>query len=160
MDGLTFNAQFVLYSILAGLAGAAAMTLVLGLFGKVGWTRANLVVALGQLFSQNRNTALLIGATIHAVAGAIFAMVYTLIFALFHLQTATAIIFVGLGVGWAHGIVASLIFVVSTVLGNPEGEMKKVQFAGGPAYMVSHMVFGFVVGVVIGISPLLTTPGT
>jgi hypothetical protein len=155
MDG-SFNAQFVFYSILAGLVGAFGMTLVLGLFGKVGWTRANLVVALGTLFSRNRNSALMIGATVHGIAGIVFAMIYTSIFALFNLSTATAILFVGLGLGWAHGIVASLIFVVSTVLGNPEGELKKVQFSGGPAYMLAHMVYGLLVGLVIGISPLLT----
>ncbi len=50
----------------------------------------------------------------------------------------------------------SLIFVVSAVLSNPEGELKKVQFAGGPAYLVAHMIYGILVGVVIALSPLLT----
>lgn len=156
MDGASFNAQFVLYSILAGLVGAGGMTLVLGFFGQVGWTRANLVVALGYLFSRDRKPAIALGATIHGVAGVVFAMIYTTIFLFFDLSTAPAIIFMGLGLGWAHGIVMSLIFVVSAVLGEPEGEMKKVQFAGGPAYMVAHIVYGFLVGVVIGLSPLLS----
>lgn len=156
MDGFSFNAQFVLYSVLAGLIGAAGMTLVLGLFGKVGWTRANLVVALGYLFSRNRKPALAIGSAVHAVAGIVFAMLYTTVFMLFNLTSAVSILFLGLGIGWAHGIVMSLIFVVSAVLGEPSGEMKKVEFSGGPAYMVSHMVYGFLVGLVIGLSPLLT----
>lgn len=133
------------------------MTIVLGLFGKVGWTRANLVVALGFLFTRQKQPAIVIGGIIHAIAGILFAMLYTTIFMLLGFETAVSILFMGLGLGWAHGLVMSLIFVVSAVLSNPEGELKKVQFAGGPAYMVSHMVYGFLVGLVVGLSPLLTS---
>lgn len=153
---MSFNAQFVLYSALAGIVGAIGMSLILGLFGKVGWTRVNLVVAIGHLFVRPTGQAILVGGLVHCVAGIVFAMIYTNIFLLFNLSTFTAIFFVGLGLGWWHGVVASLIFVVSTVLYNPEGELRKVQFAGGPAYFVAHMVYGALVGLVIGLSPLLT----
>lgn len=153
---LSFNALYVLYSSLAGIVGAIGMSLILGLFGRVGWTRANLVVALGHLFVRANRAAIVVGGLIHCLAGIVFALIYVAIFMLFDLTTFTAILFVGLGFGWAHGIVASLIFVVATVISNPEGELRKVQFAGGPAYFIAHMVYGFLVGLVIGLSPLLT----
>lgn len=153
----SFNTQFVLYSALAGVIGALGMTVILSLFGRVGWTRANLVVALGHLFGIRRNRqAILVGGLLHCLAGIVFALFYTTIFLLFGLEAGVAILFAGLGLGWFHGIVVSLIFVVSTVIYNPEGELRKVQFAGGPAYLVAHMVFGFLVGLVIAVSPLLT----
>lgn len=152
---VSFNVQFILYSALAGVIGALGMTLILSLFGRVGWTRANLVVALGHLFVRPQKQAILVGGLVHCIAGIVFAMLYTMIFLMLGLETSAAIIFVGLGIGWAHGIVMSLIFVVSTVLSNPDGEFKKVQFAGGPAYFVAHMIYGFLVGVVIAVSPLL-----
>ncbi len=155
---LSFNVQFVLYSTLAGVIGALGMVFILSLFGRVGWTRANLVVALGHLFVRSGKNAVLAGTFVHCVAGIVFAMIYTTIFLIFGLSHPAAIIFVGLGLGWFHGIVMSLIFVVTTVLSNPEGDLQKVQFAGGPAYLVAHLVYGLLVGAVIAVSPLLTAP--
>lgn len=159
---LSFNVQFVLYSALAGVIGALGMTFILSLFGRVGWTRANLVVALGHLFVHHHvhhhRRAIVVGSLVHCIAGVVFAMIYATIFLLFGLSTPAAIIFVGLGIGWWHGVMMSLIFVVATVLSNPEGEMRKVQFSGGPAYLVAHMIYGLLVGIVIAVSPLLTGP--
>lgn len=153
---LSFNTQFVFYSALAGVIGALGMTLILSLFGRVGWTRVNLVVALGHLFVRPRKQAILVGSLVQCLAGIVFAMLYTMVFLLFDLSSGFAILFVGLGIGWFHGIVISLIFVVAIVIYNPDGELRKVEFAGGPAYLISHMAYGFLVGLVIGISPLLT----
>lgn len=153
-EELSFNALFVLYSSLAGIVGAVGMILVLGFFGRVGWTRVNLVVALGHLFVRPRGQAILVGGLIHCLAGIVFAMIYNSIFMFFGLESLAAIFFVGVGIGWWHGVVASMIFVVSTVIYNPDGEMRKVQFAGGPAYFVAHIVYGALVGLVIGLSPL------
>lgn len=155
-EQLSFNAQFVFYSSLAGVIGALAMTFILSLFSRVGWTRANLVVALGDLFVRDGKNAVIVGCLVHCLGGVVFAMMYATVFMFLDLHTFVLLLAAGHLLGWGHGIVMSLIFVAGTAIYNPVGDLRKVQFAGGPAYFVAHMVYGTLVGLVIGLSPLLT----
>ncbi len=157
MDGLSFNSQFVLYATLAGLIGAAGMTIVIAIVGKAGWTRANLIMALGYLFSDKRGTAFMMGFVVHLIAGIVFAMIYAALFLLIGLETPVLVIAGGAVLGFLHGVVASLIFVVGAVLGDGGDEIKKVKFSGGPTYLVAHVIYGFLVGVILALSPLFTT---
>src|SRR5690606_6557999 len=111
---------------------------VLAIVGRAGWTRANLIMALGQLFSRNRSTALFLGLVVHAIAGIVFAMIYCSAILLIGIENRVLVIVAGIILGHLHGVVASLIFVVGAVLGDTEGEIKKVQFSGGPTYFVAH----------------------
>lgn len=155
----SFNVQFILYATLAGVIGAIGMTLVLNFFGKAGWTRANLVSLLGRLLTgSGGKQAHAVGILVHCLAGIIFAMIYTTVFVLFGLERPGMIILTGLVGGFIHGVFGSLIFVVFAVLSEPEGDLRKVQFSGGPAYLLSHVVYGILVGIVLALSPLLTSP--
>lgn len=156
MDGeVVFGMQFVLVSAVAGLIGAAGMAAVLFLFSRKGWTRVNLVVALGSVVTRKSRNALGVGAAIHAVAGVLFAMVYTMIFAFFGLDFPLSILFVGLFLGFLHGVVMSLIIVVTLVLSEGDGEFKKVEFSSGPVHLLGHILYGLLVGAVVGFSGLL-----
>lgn len=154
-SGVAFGFQFVLVAAVAGLIGAAGMAAVLFLFSRKGWTRANLIVALGSVVTRKSQNAFGVGITLHAVAGIVFAMVYTIIFAFFGLDHPLAILFVGLFLGFLHGIVMSLIIVVTLVLSEGDGEFKKVEFSAGPVHLIGHIVYGLLVGAVVGLSGLL-----
>lgn len=152
---LSFNIVFVIYSTLAGVIGALGMILILNLFSQFGWTRSNIIKALGSLFGRPPKQALTLGIIFHFIAGIIFAMVYSTILLLTDIHHPAVIIVVATIIGFIHGVIASLIFVAGAVLSNPEKEIKKVQFSGGPVYFFAHLVYGLLVGVVLAISPLL-----
>jgi len=152
---LSFNVVFVIYSTLAGIIGALGMIFVINLFSRFAWTRVNIIKALGSLFGRPPKQSLTLGIIFHLIAGMIFAMFYSTILLITDVQHPAITIIVTTILGFLHGIVASLIFVVGAVLSDPEGEIRKVQFSGGPVYFFAHIIYGFLVGVVLAISPLL-----
>lgn len=160
MDGITFDAQFTLISIIAGLVGAVGMMLMLGTVGKAGWTRVNLITALGHLFSKHRRTAITLGTLAHLIVGVIFAILYALVIQVMGFNTPLLILAAATVMGLGHGVVASLIFVVGAEIGNADGqgEIKKAEFSGGLTYFIVHIVYGFLVGAILAIPALLGNP--
>ena len=150
----TMIVSFLLTSLVAGLLGGIAMEGVLWLLGRGGWAKADMIVALGSMFTKSRATAWRVGAMLHIVSAIGFAMAYTL---LIHSLGFTRMPFsaaLGAGVGFLHGLIVSLGLVWIVAEQHPLEEFNEAGMAIGLSHILGHVVYGAVVGFVVGISPL------
>lgn len=145
---------YVLTALTAGVCGGAAMEGVLWLIGRGGWARADMLVALGSLVTRTRANAWRVGAVLHLVSAIGFAMGYTLLLLWLGFTRMPVAMMLGLGLGIAHGLIVSLMLVWVVAERHPLEEFNEASLAIGLAHLVAHVVFGGVVGLVIGVSPL------
>jgi hypothetical protein len=145
---------FMLTALIGGLLGGMAMEGVLWIIGRGGWAKADMIVALGSMFTKSRETAWRVGAMLHFVSAVAFAIGYTL---LLHALGATEMPWsgaLGAGVGFLHGLIVSLGLVWVVAEQHPLAEFNEAGLAIGLSHIVGHVAFGAVVGLVVGISPL------
>jgi ABC-type polysaccharide/polyol phosphate export permease len=84
-------------ALAGGLVGTVVLTSGLRIAQEVGWTRMDLPLLLGTVFTDNRTRASVLGYIVHFVNGLLFALVYYAIF--------RAVGHAGWGFGAALGIV-------------------------------------------------------
>jgi uncharacterized membrane protein YagU involved in acid resistance len=145
---------FILTTLVAGVLGGLAMEGALWLIGRVGWAKADMILALGSMFTKSRDSAWRVGAILHIISAIGFAIVYTL---LMHALGATEMPWsaaLGVGVGFFHGLVVSLGLVWVVAEQHPLEEFNDAGLAIGLSHIVGHVVYGAVVGLVVAIAPL------
>ena len=145
-------------AIIAGLAGTAAMTLLMYVAPLLGMPKMDIMRMLGSMFTSARGVAtgqgtvsgsdqaltLGLGSMIHLMMGAVFGLIYALLWSL-GIGSATWIW--GLIFGALHGVMAiGMMPLMMRMHPNPP------QMAGGPLVMagqlMGHMVYGLVVALV------------
>jgi hypothetical protein len=145
---------FILTALIAGVLGGLAMEGVLWLIGRAGWAKADMIIALGSMFTKSRDSAWRVGALLHLVSAIGFAILYTL---LMHSLGATEMPWsaaLGVGVGFFHGLIVSLCLVWVVAEQHPLEEFNEAGLAIGLSHIVGHVVYGAVVGLVVAIAPL------
>lgn len=145
---------FLLTAIVAGVLGGLAMEGVLWIVGRGGWAKADMIVALGSLFTKTRDNAWRVGATIHTFSAIAFAMIYALIMVALHTTGMPMAMMLGAGIGFAHGLIVSLGLVWVVAEQHPLEEFNDAGLAIGLSHIVGHVVYGAVVGFVVGVAPL------
>jgi hypothetical protein len=146
--------SFLATALVAGLLGGIAMEGVLWLIGRGGWAKADMIVALGSLFTKSRETGWRVGAMLHGAAAIGFAVAYTLLLVALDYTAMPFSAVVGAGVGFAHGLVVSLGLVWVVAEQHPLEEFNDAGLAIGLSHIVGHVVYGAVVGFVVGVAPL------
>ncbi len=143
----------ILSSLLAGFLGAAAMDFFLLLASKDTHPHVDMTEALGSLITGKLEGANVIGRFIHLASGAAFGLAYGLIMVAAQATTLPYSIFLGLGLGLFHGIFTSycLMFVVAER--HPIEKYRNATFQTGALHLIGHIVYGGVVGLVVGILP-------
>src|SRR5215207_7157437 len=145
---------FLLTALVGGLLGGIAMEAVLWVIGRGGWAKADMIVALGSLFTKSRDTAWRVGALLHVGSAIVFAIGYTLLMhALGYTQMPWSAA-LGAGVGFLHGLIVSLGLVWVVAEQHPLEEFNEAGLAIGLSHIVGHVAFGAVVGLVVGMSPM------
>ncbi len=152
MDPISLILQFLIFTLLAGLIAAAAMDGAMCLISRTGFTNGTMTTALGSLFTRSMETANVVGWFIHGVSGVLFAMIYTLLFMAFGLENGLACLAAGLGIGFLHGIVVSIMLVMVVSEHHPIEHFRNAGMQVGLAHLAGHLAYGAVVGAVIGIS--------
>lgn len=147
-------ASFLLTALIAGLLGGIVMECVLWVIGKGGWAKADMIVALGSMFTRSRESAWRVGAMLHLGSAIVFALAYTLL--MYHLGYTRMPYSAALGggVGFLHGLIVSLGLVWVVAEQHPLEEFSEAGLAIGLSHIVGHVAFGLMVGLVVGISPL------
>lgn len=151
---LTEIVRFLLTALFAGVLAGIAMEIVLWVVGTAGWAKADMIVALGSLFTQSRATAWRVGAILHASAAIAFAVLYTLLLLKLGYTSMPQSMMLGAGVGFIHGLLVSLALVWVVAEQHPLEEFNEAGLAIGLSHILGHVVYGAVVGVVVGISPI------
>ena len=104
--------RLILIPIIAGFLATAGITAVLWMINRTGWTNADMVRAVGSLFTRSPKYATRVGFLMHFTAGIIISGVYLHVLSLLNLPNVWALIFVGSVIGFVHGFVFSFIMVI------------------------------------------------
>ena len=142
----------VILTILAGLIGTGGMTLVMWLISKSGMANADMVRAIGSLFSRSLDESLAPGLIIHFIIGGLIAFIYVILISLFHPTSVAATIGTGAMIGVFHGVAFSFLLVVAVAEHHPLEHFRNAGLEVALAHLVGHVVYGLLIGTVIGIA--------
>jgi len=154
MDPVQVITTYVFFSVIAGIAGAIAMTAVMTLIDRAHPVRRNMIVAVGSLLTRSTANAGLVGVLLHAIAAIGSGLVYTLLLMALNLSSWPAGLFGGLGLGAFHGMVVSLGLVWVIADQHPLEEYRETGPAVFLEHLAGHVAYGGVVGTIIALSPL------
>ena len=155
MDLAMYLVKYLCTALVAGAAGGLAMEGAMWLIAKAGLARGDMILALGSLLTKSRDHAYRVGLIVHATAAIGFAFVYTLLLITLGYTDMPQSLMLGLGAGIFHGIIVSLMLVWVVSDHHPLEEFKEADLLVGLSHFAGHVAYGAVVGVVVGLSPLL-----
>jgi len=152
MENLYLVLHFLFVGIMAGVLGTSGMTFAMHLITKTGLTNADMVRAIGSIFTRSLESSTMVGFFVHYTAGIAFALAYIIIFNVFGVVGFLTVTIAGMILGFIHGFVVSFLLVVSVAEHHPLEEFRKAGFSVAAAHIVGHIVYGILVGAVVGIS--------
>jgi hypothetical protein len=151
----------ILGALAGGLVGTVVLTTGSRLAQELGWTRMDIPLLLGTIFSSERGRATAIGYAIHFANGLLFSLAYGLVFE----ATDQAGWFFGLLLGAVHGAFAGgallnvLLPVVHPRMGKPWTDVRSTPLLEPPGFLLSnygratlvatfvlHLAYGAIVG--------------
>ncbi len=148
----------IIGAIVAGIAGTLVMSMIMIMAPRMGMPRMDIVGLLGTMFSKKGSTAL--GWVMHLMNGAIFAILYGLLWAA---GAGSATWIWGLAFGAVHWLVVGMIMGMVPMMhaGVKAGTVTApglymtdsggtMSFVGG---LAGHLVYGLVVALVYGAFP-------
>ncbi len=144
----------VIGAIVAGLAGTAAISMLMAMGPRMGMPKMAIWEMLGSMFSKEGNVGL--GWIIHFMMGALFAIVYT---ALWAAGIGSATLVSGLLFGIAHFAIVGLMMggmpmlhagIKAGTVRAPGVYMLNAGFMGLLGGLIGHVVYGLVVALVYG----------
>jgi hypothetical protein len=141
--------QYIQTAILGGLLGTGGMTLVLYAFDRAGLANGDMVRAVGTLITKNYENSILPGLVIHFLSGILFSIIYTIIIDAFNPNSIEQSIAYGIAAGVFHGAVVALMLVVAAEH-HPIEKFQKATFSVAALHWGAHIVFGFIVGLIVG----------
>jgi hypothetical protein len=144
-------ANFIWLGVLSGIIATAGMTFLLNSITKAGIVNADMVRAVGSLFTKSLTNAFQIGLVIHFISGIIFALVYTWVIVSFQFHSFLSTIGSGALIGFIHGAVVSFLLVASVAENHPVKEFQEAGFSVAVAHWGGHILYGLIVGAVIGL---------
>ena len=142
----------ILVIILSGILGTCGMSFVMWLINRSGLANADMIRAVGSIYTRSYENALLPGIIMHFTAGIIFAFLYVIFLSIFSLGSVGAYIGMGAMTGVFHGLVVSFLLVVSVAEHHPLEQFQKAGSEVAVAHLAGHIIYGLIVGAVIGIA--------
>jgi hypothetical protein len=148
-------------AVAGGAAGALVLASGLRLAQELGWTRMDIPLLLGTIFTESRGAASVIGWGVHVLNGLAFALLYGAVFA----AVDRSGWLLGLALGGVHALVAGgalvnlFLPVFHPRMGTPWTDAEETPLLEPPGFMlfnygrstvavtfVLHLVYGAIVG--------------
>jgi hypothetical protein len=148
-------------ALAGGAVGTTVLTTGLRLAAAVGWTRMDLPLLLGTIFSEDRRRALLIGYLVHFANGLGFALLYAAVFE----AVGHAGWLLGLGLGAVHSAFVGSVGINVLLpafhprMGTPWSDAEETPLLEPPGFMLAnyghntvlvtaamHLAYGAIVG--------------
>ena len=147
---------FLLISILSGGLAALVMSASMrGISRLGGGDEVDMVLALGSFFTGQKENSARFGFLIHLGSGLLFGLIYGLIFSSIGILVLPQIFFIGVGLGFLHGLAMAYALMISMAEKHPLAEFRSVSLIIGVIHLVGHIIFGAVVGLLAGLGVLL-----
>ena len=142
----------VIFIIVAGLMGTGGMTLVMWLINRSGIANADMVRAIWSIFTDSIQDSTTPGVIIHFIVGTLIAFIYVLLISLLGPSSVAATIGTGTMIGVFHGVAFSFLLVIAVAEHHPLEQFRNAGLEVAVAHFVGHVVYGLIVGTVIGIT--------
>ena len=144
--------RLIIDTMLSGLIGTAGMTLVMWAVTKSGIAHADMIRAIGSIFTRSYRDSLTPGVIVHFGVGIIVAFFYVIIISI--LTPASVIRTIGAGamIGLFHGVVFSFLLVVAVAEHHPLEMFRSAGSEVAVTHLAGHIVYGLLVGMVVGLT--------
>ena len=133
----------------AGLVGTSCMMAAMWWATKRNWVEADMVRAIGSLFTRSEENAFWPGLVIHYSAGIFFASVYSILLRVAPVVTAESAVALTTAFGLVHGIVVALLLIIAVAEHHPIERFQKPGAGVAIAHILGHVIYGFFVGVTL-----------
>ena len=142
----------VIFTIVAGLMGTGGMTLAMWLIKRSGIANADMVRAIGSIFTNSIEEARTPGVIIHFIVGSLIAFIYVLLISLLGPSSVAATIGTGTMIGVFHGVAFSFLLVIAVAEHHPLEQFRNAGVEVAIAHFIGHVIYGLIVGTIIGIT--------
>ncbi|MEM7009063.1 MAG: DUF6789 family protein [Thermodesulfobacteriota bacterium] len=141
-----------LTTIAAGIVGTTGMSLVMWFITSTGLANAAMIRAIGSMFTKSYENALGPGLLLHYISGILFAFLYVLLISLLSPDSLVGAIGAGAMIGIFHGVAFAFLLVIMVAEHHPIEQFRNAGFEVAIAHLVGHLVYGLLVGTVVGIT--------
>ncbi len=147
--------------IVAGIVATTAMVLVMEAIHRMGWANADMVRAVGSIFTRSDHGAFGIGLTVHYLMGILFAFAYTFILSIAPIYSFKAVVILSTTMGMVHGMVVGLLITIFVAEHHPLPRFREGGAGVVIAHKIGHDVYGVVLGLTLGLlgSPVARLSG-
>ena len=141
-----------LISLMSGFFATLCMVVIMETITRSQLANADMVRAIGSIFTKDYDNSLKPGLILHFVSGLIFTSIYFAAFKFFLLDKTVLAPVLGLVGGFFHGIFITLLLVNLVAKYHPLSKFRETGFYMASAHVVGHMVFGLALGVMYYLS--------
>lgn len=137
--------QYIYIPIIAGFIGTSGITAFLWAIDKSGLATADMVRAVGSLFTKTYENALRVGLVVHFTAGIIISAIYLHFLSILNLPGFLSLVFIGGIIGFVHGFVFSFVMVIMSEH-HPVEKFRQMDFQVALAHVFGHVIYGGLIG--------------
>jgi hypothetical protein len=149
VPGISFL-EIIFLAVVSGLTGTLAMTSFMTLTSQSGFANADMIRAIGSLFTKSLKNSFKTGLIIQTVSGVIFALFYTIIITSLNLRGVLGIAGAGTLIGFFHGAVVAFMLVTAVAERHPLHKFQQAGFTAAFIHWAAHVFYGLAVGLMIG----------
>jgi len=135
----------------AGLAATICMSLFMSAVTRSGFANADMIGAVGSLFTKKKSNATIPGLLVHLFSGLGFAYLYAAAISLFPISLLASLCVGGM-LGGFHGLAVAFVLVALVAESHPLEEFRDAGGLVSASHFVGHVVYGSVIGAGIGIT--------
>ncbi len=140
-----------LLTLATGIVATALMTVVLYGIHWRGFANADMLRALGSLFTRSEANSLAPGIVLHFLMGIVFAFLYVGFWSALPLAALWSYLAVGLIFGLGHGLVVSFALVILVAEHHPLQRFQNAGMGVAIAHLLGHVIYGLTVGLLAGV---------
>lgn len=152
MVSLRFGGHMSLLGIiLAGLIGTTAMVGIMSLITRLKFANADMVRAVGSVYTKSYEGSLMPGLIIHYFNGILFGLIYSFMLSFAPVLTPGASVIICGLTGFVHGLIVGLFLMVMVAEYHPMPEFRQAGPDVAIAHVIGHIFFGIAVGTVFAV---------
>ena len=139
-------------TIITGLIATACMSLLLWINTRSQVANAEMIRAVGSIFSRSYDKSFLPGLVIHFIVGTIIAFFYVALINLFAPASLAGSIAIGGMIGVFHGVAFGFTLVIAVAEHHPLEMFRTAGVEVAIAHFVGHVLYGMIVGLIVGLT--------